>query len=75
MVIGKLGRVQKTAGEMVRSGVWKHSVMRRKWKTYNGSTWTMDKKEHINSNAYMKTVVNEEDRESILLNSLSLMQY
>lgn len=56
-VIDRLERIQKTAAEMVRPGVWKHSIMKMKWKTYSGSTYIMDKKEHVNSNAHMKMVL------------------
>lgn len=56
-VIGRLGRVQKTVAEMVISDVWKHSVMRKNWKTYIGWTWTTNKKWHVNSNAHTKAVV------------------
>lgn len=68
--MGRLGRVQKTAAEKVRSGVWENSIARENWKTYTGSTSTVDKKGHVNSNGHMMTVFNE-DRESISLNSKS----
>jgi len=57
-VIGRSGRVQKTAAETVRSGVWKQHY-EEKLESYIGSTWTMDKKGHVNSNANMKKIEGE----------------